>query len=148
MNNSRQSGKPLRKKSPEHQSITTLLGFLGLSFCWYLHVLFNGPVSSSEYSVSRDSMISEWWITNVVTYLEVIPLPTAIITTTTTTSTTTTTTTNVAPWNRDLLQKLTGPQLVKKKQHFVEAGVSLPHSQNPPHVTILDQINLILVPPS
>ena len=37
----------------------------------------------------------------------------------------------LTPWSRVLLEKLTGPQLVKKFPHFMEPEVSLPHSQVP-----------------
>ena len=35
------------------------------------------------------------------------------------------------PWSRVLSEKLTGPQLVTKSQHFMEPEGSLPHSQQP-----------------
>ena len=60
---------------------------------------------------------------------------TTTTTTTTTSTTTTTTTTNntylLTPWNRVLLEKLTGLQLVKKYPHFMEPEGSLPHLQVP-----------------
>ena len=37
----------------------------------------------------------------------------------------------LTPWNRLLLEKLTGFQLVEKSPHFMEAEGSLPHPQVP-----------------
>jgi hypothetical protein len=54
---------------------------------------------------------------------------------------------SLAQWTRILLEKLTGPQLIKKFPAFYGTQSSLPHSQDPPPVPILSQINPVPAPP-
>ena len=50
------------------------------------------------------------------------------------------------PWT-GVLQKLTGYQLLKKFPHFLETEISIPLLQEPPIVTVLEQINSVHIHP-
>ena len=55
---------------------------------------------------------------------------------------------SLTPWNTVLLGKLTGFQLVKKFPTLYGTKISLPHSQVPPPVSILSQLDPVHTPTS